>query len=201
MELKQLKRCAVNLLDTWMPDYHFSEHHSLSVSASEVALWNALKTVTPDEIGPLRWLMAIRSFPAKVAGLAAGKVRKPGKLFARGTPILDLAVNSNFVLLEERAPNQIALGMAGQFWKLDGGPRVNVHNAHDFAAFHQPGFLRVTVAFQIGAGKISTETRVQALDEDARRKFSRYWTLIRPGSGWIRMAWLRAIDNRARLRT
>ena len=63
----------MNLLDTWMPDYHFSEHHSLSVSASEVALWNALKTVTPDEIGPLRWLMAIRSLPAKVAGLAAGR--------------------------------------------------------------------------------------------------------------------------------
>ena len=184
-----------------MPDYHFSEHHSLSVSASEVALWNALKTVTPDEIGPLKWLMAIRSFPAKVAALAAGKVRKPGKLFARGTPILDLAVHSNFVLLEERAPNQIALGMAGQFWKLDGGPRVNVRNAQDFADFHQPGFLRVAVAFQIGAGKISTETRVQSLDEDARRKFSWYWTLIRPGSGWIRMEWLRAIDNRARLQT
>ena len=133
----------MSLLDRWLPDYQFREHHSLAITASEAALWNALKTVTPDEIGPLRWLMAIRSLPAKLAG-------KKRRLFAKGTPILDVAVNSSFVLLEERAPKEIVLGMAGQFWKLDGGPRVNVHNAQDFAAFHEPGFLRVAVNFQIG---------------------------------------------------
>ena len=183
----------MSLLDLWLPDYQFSEHHSLAVTASEAALWNALKTVTPGEIGPLGWMMAIRSLPAKLAG-------KKGRLFAKDTPILDVAVNSNFVLLEERALAEIALGMAGQFWKLDGGPRVNVHSAQDFAAFRQPGFLRVAINFQIGSGEISTETHIQALDDSARRKFSRYWTLIRPGSGWIRMAWLRAIRRRA-LRT
>ena len=87
--------------------------------------------------------------------------------------------------------------MAGQFWRLDGGPRVNVHDAASFAAFNEPGFLRVAVNFEISPRLISTETRIQALDDSARRKFSLYWTLIRPGSGWIRMAWLRAIRRRA----
>jgi len=183
---------VVSLLDVWLPDYQFSEHHSLAVTASDAALWNAVKTVTPDEIGPLRWLMSIRSFPAKLAG-------RRGRLFATSTPILDVAVNTNFVLLEERAPCEIALGLTGQFWKLDGGPRPNIHNAEDFAAFHQPGFLRAAVNFKIGAGRISTETRIQALDNSAQRKFALYWTLIRAGSGWIRMAWLRAIRRRALL--
>ena len=180
----------MNLLDLWLPDYQFREYHSLAVTASEASLWQALKNVTPEEVGPLGWLMAIRSFPARLTG-------RKGHLFAKGTPILDVAVNSNFITLDERAPHALALGMAGQFWKLDGGPRVKVYNSQDFAAFQTPGFLRVAVTFEIGDGFISTETRVQALDESARRKFALYWTLIRPGSGWIRTAWLRAIHRRA----
>ena len=178
------------MLDTWLPDYQFREHHTLAVSASELALWQALKNVTPEEVGPLSWLMAIRSLPARLAG-------RKGHLFAQRTPILDAATNSNFVLLEDQPPRDIAFGLAGQFWKLDGGPQVGLRNAEDFAAFQTPGFLRAAVNFEIRPGLISTETRVQALDESARLKFALYWTLIRPGSGWIRMAWLRAISRRA----
>jgi hypothetical protein len=181
----------VSSLDVWLPEYQFSERHSLKSTASDAALWDAVKRVTPDEIGPLRWLMAIRSLPAKAAGTK-------GRLFAPGTPILDAVVNSSFVLLEECAPREIVLGTAGQFWKLDGGPRVNVRRSADFAAFHEPVHVRAAVNFAIGGGSISTETRIQALDESARRKFGLYWTLIRLGSGWIRMAWLRAIRRRAR---
>ena len=183
----------MTLLDAWLPEYQFSEHHRLAVDASDAALWAAVKGVTPNEIGPLGWLMAIRSLPAKLAG-------RKSRLFANGTPILDVAVNSPFVILEERPLCEIVLGTAGQFWKLDGGPRANLRNDSDFAAFNRPGFLRVAVNFAIVEGVISTETRIQALDDSARRKFAAYWTLIRPGSGWIRMAWLRAIRKRALLK-
>ena len=44
---------------------------------------------------------------------------------------------------------------------------------------------------------VSTETRVYATDAWAHRRFARYWTLIRPGSGFIRRMWLRAIQRRA----
>lgn len=180
----------MNLLDVWLPDYQFREYHSQRVTAPTQDLWHAVKTVTPEEIRPLGWLMAIRSLPARLVG-------HKGRGFEKGTPILDMAVNSNFVLLDERPSDEIAFGLGGQFWKLHGGPCVDVHNAHDFAAFGTPGFVRAAVNFQVGHGVISTETRIQALDDETRRKFALYWTLIRPGSGWIRMAWLRAISRRA----
>jgi hypothetical protein len=147
------------------------------VDASDAAVWEAVKRVTPGEIRGLGWLMAMRT------------LSKPKQDTA---PVLQFALQ-----LEELAPREVVLGLVGQFWKLDGGPRVKLREPADFAAFARPGFLRVAVNFTVGNGMIATETRIQALDDSARRKFSIYWTLIRPGSGWIRMAWLRAIRRRA----
>ena len=45
--------------------------------------------------------------------------------------------------------------------------------------------------------KVFTETRVQAVDAEARRKFARYWRVIRPSSAVIRRLWLRGIKRRA----
>ncbi len=175
----------MSLLDQWLPEYQFVERHSLRVTTPDLAVWNAVKTLTPEEVGVVGALMAIRSLPAKLSG-------KRGKPLRKGTPILDAAV-----MLEEKAPREMVLGLVGQFWKLDGGPRVEIHNSEEFAAFRTPGFLKVAVNFEIGNGLISTETRIHALDDSARRKFRLYWMLIRPGSGWIRLAWLRAIARRS----
>ena len=65
-----------------------------------------------------------------------------------------------------------------------------------------PGVAKAAMNFRIedagdGAWLVSTETRVHATDTSARRAFARYWTVIRPGSGFIRRMWLRAIKRRA----
>ena len=44
---------------------------------------------------------------------------------------------------------------------------------------------------------LSTETRVHAADNATRRRFGRYWRLIRPFSGLIRIVFLRAARRRA----
>ncbi|MCA1563325.1 MAG: hypothetical protein LC804_24755 [Acidobacteria bacterium] len=44
---------------------------------------------------------------------------------------------------------------------------------------------------------LSTETRIWATDESARRRFGMYWRVIYPGSALIRRMWLRAIRKRA----
>ena len=45
--------------------------------------------------------------------------------------------------------------------------------------------------------RLSTETRVYANTDSARRRFAVYWRIIRPGSDIIRRMWLRAIKERA----
>ena len=48
--------------------------------------------------------------------------------------------------------------------------------------------------------RISTETRVLAVDPASRRRFALYWLVIRGGSGAIRRSWLHAIARRAERR-
>jgi hypothetical protein len=47
------------------------------------------------------------------------------------------------------------------------------------------------------ASRLRTETRIQATDARAKRRFGLYWTFIQPGSALIRRVWLRAVRKRA----
>ena len=96
---------------------------------------------------------------------------------ARNVPILDVATRTGFEYLANDPPREVVVGMYV-------APSV-------FAAMN---FL---VA---GDGILSTETRVHAKNASARRRFALYWFAIRPGSGFIRRMWLRAIRTRAEKR-
>lgn len=73
--------------------------------------------------------------------------------------------------------------------------------ASGFATFDEPGYAKAAFSFELApAGErtlLTTETRVLATDEAAKRSFGRYWRLIHLGSAAIRIAWLRAIRRRA----
>jgi hypothetical protein len=80
----------------------------------------------------------------------------------------------------------IVLAVRGQFWRLRGrGPGADAVAVVDFRA---------------GAGSLSTETRVHVADRVARRKFARYWRVVRPFSGLTRILLLRAAKRRAESR-
>src|SRR5918997_1692208 len=96
-------------------------------------------------------------------------------------------------------PDEVVLGVVGRFWSLDSG--IRDVSPPEFAAFEEPGFTRAAMSFHAeaaGTGALlTTETRIQATDDDARRSFGRYWRVVHPGSALIRRAWLRAIRKRA----
>jgi hypothetical protein len=48
-----------------------------------------------------------------------------------------------------------------------------------------------------GGTRLSTETRIWCLDPASRRSFRRYWFVVRPFSGLIRIALLRAVAREA----
>jgi hypothetical protein len=109
-------------------------------------------------------------------------------LFAlRGLPrrgrVLDVAANLGRVL--DDVPGEgIVLGVRGQFWRVGGGD--------------DGGAAAEAVAdFRVWEGELSTETRVHVADRAARRKFRRYWLVVRPFSGLIRRRVLRAAKQRA----
>jgi len=60
--------------------------------------------------------------------------------------------------------------------------------------------VRMAAAFRAepaaGGARVSTETRVAAVDAEARRAFRRYWLVVGPFSALIRGRWLAAVRKR-----
>jgi hypothetical protein len=110
-------------------------------------------------------------------------------LFARGLGVAkgDTRVVATMVpratVLEDVPGEGIVLTLSGQFWRWRGrGPE---------------GAATAVIDFRAEPGAIATETRVHIPDPVSRRKFVRYWRVVKPFSGLIRSQVLRAAKRRA----
>ena len=106
-----------------------------------------------------------------------------------------------FTRLAEITGRELVFGLAGRFWRPDGGLR-RLSGREDFQSFTEDGCVKTAWNLRIvvvGAGRcvLSTETRIQCFGPAARRKFRLYWTLVGPFSGAIRMGLLRGVKRRA----
>jgi hypothetical protein len=177
-------------LDEFLPGYEVNEIHSTRVAAPPDAVMAAVRSLTAREVPVLVCLMALRSLPA----LVSGRRRR-----AREGTILAGFVRGGFVTLADR-PDELVVGGVGCFWRASA--EVRRVSADEFAAFREPGYAKA--AFNMyarpspgGGTLLTTETRIQATDDHARRSFRRYWRVIHPGSAAIRRARLRASRRRA----
>lgn len=162
-------------LDRVFPSWHFRERHAIRVDARPERVFAAVREVTLAEMGVFRVLARLRGIRAPV-----------------DRPVLEVAGPAWSVLADEPG-RELVLGAVGQPWRLRGG----VSPGGDFASFDRPGYVKMAINWRLDDTLLSTETRVLATDAAARRKFRRYWLVIRPFSGLIRRVWLRAIKRRA----
>jgi hypothetical protein len=119
---------------------------------------------------------------------------------SRGT-FPEKLVRFGFTILEEDSGREIVLGIAGKFWRYDGGLRP-IGDRGAFLDFAEDGCVKAAWNIRIadasdGGGELSTETRIRYFGAAARRKFRLYWTFIAPFSGAIRVGLLRGIKRRA----
>ena len=85
--------------------------------------------------------------------------------------------------LEDAPGEGLVLGLEGDFWRLRRSSAGRSCTA--------------VMDFRIANGELTTETRVHVADPAARRKFARYWRVIRPFSGLTRIAFLHEAKRRA----
>jgi hypothetical protein len=73
---------------------------------------------------------------------------------------------------------------------------VRLEDAEAWRTAAVPGAIKGAVDFRAeaipGGSRLTTETRVTALDDHARRAFRLYWLAIGPFSALIRRRWLAA---------
>jgi hypothetical protein len=182
----------VPLIDDLLPEFHFHEVHRRRIRATPPAAIAAARDVTLGEMRLVGGLFALRSFPGLI-------VRGRGLPRQTHRSLYDQMLEFGFVDLGTSS-DEIVLGYVGQPWKLGGGSSPRLTRA-GWKSFAEPGHVRAAMSFRaVGEGgtcMLETETRVGATDPASRRRFGRYWRVIRPGSGAIRWAWLRAAARRA----
>jgi hypothetical protein len=159
----------VPAIDRFLPQWDAHEVHSIELPATpEDAIAAALAvSAAPDRI--VRLLLRLR-------GLAPR------------TSIEDLFTRMGFDVLV-REPTEVVVGAAGMPWRWAGNLRPFAEAA--------PGTVRIAADFRAepspAGSRLTTETRIAAVDAGARRRFLRYWRLVGPFSALIRRRWLRAI--------
>jgi hypothetical protein len=185
----------VTKLDDWMPRWQVGERHTLRIAAPPAKVFAAIHEMRADEILLFRTLTAIRrcggSGPESILNAPEQK------------PLLDVATQTTFILLENEAPRELVLGT------VIAAPRAARESRRLepdlFRKTLPPGVVLATMNFVVtpaddGGSTVTTETRVHANSPAALRRFGIYWRLIHPGSDIIRRMWLRAIALRAEAR-
>jgi hypothetical protein len=193
------------LLDDLMPTYDVVERHRIFVRAAPAHVFEAIRTANLGD-GPLTSvLLAVRAIPAGVLAFvrspraAAAEWRDRRSRRGRGIYLADFE-RAGFKVVAQRSPDELVIGLLGKFWTPRGGICPDVTVAH-FWSGPPPGFALAGWNFTVVSGaddvvELRTETRVRCAP-DARVRFRAYWLLVRPGSGLIRRAMLRAIRREA----
>jgi hypothetical protein len=165
--------------DKYMPDFHFNEIHAIKINCSAARLRDTIDDLDFSGSQLIRFLFAVRGMPSRMMnwkGLEDGRFKRL-----------------------ELTNNELVIGLIGQFWKPSGN--LQTFEPAEFNSFSQPGFLKAVWSFHLsetsGICTLQTETRIQCLGNDARKKFRVYWFFIRPFSGIIRMELLRVIRKKA----
>ena len=168
------------LIDSFLPEYDFSETHDIKIRATAENVFRASTEVDLCESAIVRWLFRLRGLPTEKMTLR--ELRK-----------------TRFEILGERENQELLLGLVGRFWTPTGN--LQKINSNNFREFNEKGFAKAAWNFSLdeAAGEtcLTTETRIKCLDAESRKKFGFYWTLIHPFSALIRKEILKAIKQRA----
>lgn len=171
-------------INEFLPEYDFGAVYEICIDAPSALVYEHM--LASDFYGApiVRLLMSLRT------GKRVRQNQALGAMFRR-------CQGSGFFILADVAGEELILGVAGKFWRPDGGRCLELRAA-DFVEFARPGYAKAVMNFRVRPDGLrgtvlSTETRIQCCDRDARWKFRIYWALIERFSGVIRKALLRQI--------
>ncbi|MEV3901522.1 hypothetical protein AB0K11_04290 [Mycobacterium sp. NPDC050551] len=182
------------LIDSSMPlfDTVITEHIVVRARPADTfAAVSALDLLTVHS--PLLILsMWLRGLPARLSGQAASPMPKLVIGPDMGLP--------GWTFLGQRPNRELAFGAVGRFWQ----PVIEWRDvsAADFGAFDEPGWGKIAASLSVqpygaSAALVTYECRTLTTDPDSRRRFLRYWRLIRPFAGHVLRVTLRQIAENA----
>ena len=174
-----------DLLDEFLPEFDVSDSVARAVAADRESTWRALVCADLIEVGRRRPMVAFLGFSRLLPELAShllhgeGIPNQPEHMRLKETT-QSPAIDGGWMLLGEREPEELALGLIGKFWR----PVIEYATLEpsEWHAFAEPGWAKTVYDLRLtridDAHTLLTGTmRTATIDDRARRWFRRYWTL------------------------
>jgi hypothetical protein len=181
-------------LDDVVPMADHVTRQSRVIDAPPDVVWEELHRLQLTSLPVSLLLSGVRALPV----LLAGRGRRRG---GRDRTYLDVVP---IPILASEPPSHVLFGGPLQAWRLFGGKKPPVLDAAELREWSRPGWVKVGIEFRLtpalGGTRLTCETRVVATDPSTRRRFARYWLVVRPGSSAIRWELLTAVAMRAEAR-
>ncbi len=187
-------------LDYYLPGYNFVERHEICVNSSSERVFEAIQNLDLSASRVARILFGLRNAEGIIGNRMSfrrGKERlAPLELSLEG-----LVTKTGFIYLEAVDNKEVIVGLIGKFWTPTVGILKGLR-AQEFEDFNRAGYAKTAANFYIeqktdGSLALSTETRILCLGPKAKIKFSIYWMIIRPFSGWLRLIMLGLVKKQA----
>jgi hypothetical protein len=183
-------------LDGIVAEREFCDVISVTVNAAPAAIFDALYRVTPEEMPVAKALGTLRYLPGRILGRnSAGS--------AGGEPFIGALLKNGTVVLAEEPDRELVTGSAGKYHQLLDQEPEPFTTADEFHAFANPECQKLVMSLRVeptgtpGLNRLVLEHRTQALSEASRRKFRRYWRVIKPTGAFVTKQLLWAIKCRA----
>ena len=182
----------MSVLDRLIRKAGLVEIDRVEVAVNADRAWNAVGQLDLAQSTLVRALFGFRTIPDRLAG------KKP-ELRLRLEDLISTPASPGFQILAADPPREIAVGAIGKVWR-PAIPFVHVPDAAAFAGFAQDGYIKVAWALRVvresdQASQVEFELRVVATDDDAWKKFLRYFRLIGPGAHFIRRVLLAQLER------
>ena len=171
-------------LDSLIPEYQFSEHHTTVVLAKPERVFEAVEAMDLTDSSIAKLLMRLWRIPAR--------------LYNKDIPDRFMSV-TDFIPLIHMPPHDLMRGLLGG---VNAPKEKSTIDAEAFRSFNEPGCMKLVWGFWLtdlsdDRVRVDTETRVYCTDKEMLNKFRIYWLIIRPWSGLIRMRLLASIKRDA----
>jgi hypothetical protein len=181
------------MLDQLIPTPRLLDVDHVDLAASPEQVWQIVRHEDLTRSPLVHALFELRALPERLKAEHRPTSFSVDDL--RSTP-----EEPGFSVLLDEPPHAFAVGAIGKVWQ-GAIPFVHVVDAAHFLDFAEPDFVKVAWeirVLQLGEHdcRLELEVRVDATDEQAWRKFERYFRLIGPGSHFIRRVLLSDLARR-----
>jgi hypothetical protein len=180
----------VLLIDEFVPVWDATLRFTVIAEADATTTWEALQAV---DLMRVRTPLTAAAFWVRGAMDRIGRARRGAE--AAPPPPEHLTLEDGlpgWSVLGEQPGHELVLGAIGRFWTGE----ITWHDPVDpatFADFREPGWGRIAAGFSVrpygeDRALLTYDVRTATTDADSRRRFARYWRLVRPFVGHLMRA-------------